>query len=45
VDINAGKGDLGDYKQALRNPRYELNLIFPENMLPLENHNKLFSKV
>jgi hypothetical protein len=40
LDINAGRVDLGDYKQPSRSPRYEWNLVLPENMMGDENRKK-----
>lgn len=34
TDLQAGEIDLGEYKQPSRSPRYDWNLIFPEDVLP-----------
>ena len=33
-DYSNGLIDLGKYKQPSRSPRYDWNLVFPENLLP-----------
>ena len=44
-DINNGKVDLSDYKHPSRSPRYDWNLVLPENLIPGENVKKRISKV
>jgi len=34
TDYGNGLIDLGKYKQPSRSPRYDWNLVFPENLLP-----------
>jgi hypothetical protein len=33
-DLQDGKIDLGQYKEPSRSPRYDWNLIFPDDMIP-----------
>lgn len=34
-DYEAGEVQLGDYKQPSRSPRYDWNLVFPEDLLAI----------
>ncbi|MBI9046940.1 MAG: hypothetical protein JEZ06_20810 [Anaerolineaceae bacterium] len=41
AELEAKEIDLGIYKDPSRSPRYDWNLIFPEDMLPKNNNKKV----
>lgn len=39
-DLEAGRVDLGKFKQPSRSPRYDWNLVLPDELLPLPRANR-----
>lgn len=39
-EYEAGKIDLGEYKQPSRSPRYDWNLVFPDSLVPRSKGKK-----